>query len=67
MVACPAAAAAATPGARGTIRAAGFYRGSGMAEISIDGGVIEAIDDGTVKSHLFRAARKLRQKLEDLR
>lgn len=30
-----------TPGARGTIRAAGFYRGSGLAEISIDGGVIE--------------------------
>lgn len=30
-------------------------------------GAATGLDDGTVKSHLFRAARKLRQKLEDLR
>ena len=30
-------------------------------------GAATGLDDGTVKSHLFRAARKLRLKLEDLR
>ena len=39
------------------------YEERSIAEI----GAATGIDDGTVKSHLFRAARKLRQKLEDLR
>ncbi|MCL4810529.1 MAG: sigma-70 family RNA polymerase sigma factor [Thermoanaerobaculia bacterium] len=39
------------------------YEERSIAEI----GVATGLDDGTVKSHLFRAARKLRQKLEDLR
>lgn len=30
-------------------------------------GAVVGVDEGTVKSHLFRASRKLRQKLEDLR
>jgi len=39
------------------------YEERSIAEI----GAVTGLDDGTVKSHLFRAARKLRQKLEDLR
>jgi len=39
------------------------YEERSIAEI----GSATGLDDGTVKSHLFRAARKLRQKLEDLR
>lgn len=39
------------------------YEERSIAEI----GAATGLDDGTVKSHLFRAARKLRQKLEDLR
>lgn len=39
------------------------YEDRTVAEI----GAAIGVDDGTVKSHLFRAARKLRQKLEDLR
>ena len=39
------------------------YEERSIAEI----GEATGLDDGTVKSHLFRAARKLRQKLEDLR
>ncbi len=39
------------------------YEDRTIAEI----GAAIGVDDGTVKSHLFRAARKLRQKLEDLR
>ncbi len=39
------------------------YEDRSIAEI----GAATGLDDGTVKSHLFRAARKLRQKLEDLR
>ena len=39
------------------------YEERSIAEI----GAATGIDYGTVKSHLFRAARKLRQKLEDLR
>jgi RNA polymerase sigma-70 factor (ECF subfamily) len=30
-------------------------------------GAVTGLDEGTIKSHLFRAARKLRQRLEDLR
>ena len=39
------------------------YEERSIAEI----GAATGLDDGTVKSHLFRAARKLRQKLEDFR
>lgn len=39
------------------------YEERSIAEI----GEITGLDDGTIKSHLFRAARKLRQRLEDLR
>ena len=30
-------------------------------------GMVTGLDEGTIKSHLFRAARKLRALLEDLR
>lgn len=39
------------------------YEERSIAEI----GGITGLDEGTIKSHLFRAARKLRQRLEDLR
>jgi RNA polymerase sigma-70 factor (ECF subfamily) len=39
------------------------YEERSIAEI----GEVTGLDDGTVKSHLFRAARKLRDRLEDLR
>ena len=39
------------------------YEERTIAEI----GAATGLDEGTVKSHLFRAARKLRQRLEDLR
>ena len=39
------------------------YEDRTIAEI----GAATGLDDGTIKSHLFRAARKLRQSLEDLR
>ncbi len=39
------------------------YEERSIAEI----GAATGLDEGTVKSHLFRAARKLRQRLEDLR
>ena len=39
------------------------YEEKSIAEI----GEVTGLDEGTVKSHLFRAARKLRERLEDLR
>ncbi len=39
------------------------YEERSIAEI----GVATGLDEGTIKSHLFRAARKLRERLEDLR
>lgn len=39
------------------------YEERSIAEI----GAATGLDEGTIKSHLFRAARKLRQRLEDLR
>lgn len=39
------------------------YEEKTIAEI----GAATGLDDGTIKSHLFRAARKLRARLEDLR
>jgi RNA polymerase sigma-70 factor (ECF subfamily) len=39
------------------------YEDLSIAEI----GAATGLDEGTVKSHLFRAARKLRERLEDLR
>jgi RNA polymerase sigma-70 factor (ECF subfamily) len=39
------------------------YEEKSIAEISESTG----LDEGTIKSHLFRAARKLRERLEDLR
>ncbi len=39
------------------------YEERSIAEI----GAVTGLDEGTIKSHLFRAARKLRQRLEDLR
>ncbi|HQR46968.1 MAG TPA: sigma-70 family RNA polymerase sigma factor [Thermoanaerobaculia bacterium] len=39
------------------------YEERSIAEIAAATG----LDDGTIKSHLFRAARKLREQLEDLR
>lgn len=39
------------------------YQGRSIAEI----GQATGLDEGTIKSHLFRAARKLRERLEDLR
>ncbi len=39
------------------------YEERSIAEI----GEATGLDEGTIKSHLFRAARKLRQRLEDLR
>jgi RNA polymerase sigma-70 factor (ECF subfamily) len=39
------------------------YEEMSIAEI----GEVTGLDEGTIKSHLFRAARKLRERLEDLR
>jgi RNA polymerase sigma-70 factor, ECF subfamily len=39
------------------------YEERSIAEI----GAATGLDEGTIKSHLFRAARKLRERLEDLR
>ena len=39
------------------------YEEKSIAEI----GEVTGLDQGTIKSHLFRAARKLRERLEDLR
>jgi len=39
------------------------YEERSIAEI----GLATGLDEGTIKSHLFRAARKLRERLEDLR
>ena len=39
------------------------YEEKSIAEIK----VVTGLDEGTIKSHLFRAARKLRERLEDLR
>ncbi len=39
------------------------YEERSIAEI----GEVTGLDEGTVKSHLFRASRKLRERLEDLR
>jgi RNA polymerase sigma-70 factor, ECF subfamily len=39
------------------------YEEKSIAEI----GEVTGLDEGTIKSHLFRAARKLRERLEDLR
>jgi RNA polymerase sigma-70 factor (ECF subfamily) len=39
------------------------YEEKSIAEI----GLATGLDEGTIKSHLFRAARKLRERLEDLR
>lgn len=39
------------------------YQEKSIAEI----GQATGLDEGTIKSHLFRAARKLRERLEDLR
>jgi RNA polymerase sigma-70 factor (ECF subfamily) len=39
------------------------YEEKSIAEI----GAATGLDEGTIKSHLFRAARKLRERLEDLR